>query len=38
VVIDVKFEGGYVPSIYEALELNHSGNKVILEVQQQLGD
>ncbi|MDD3793775.1 MAG: F0F1 ATP synthase subunit beta [Candidatus Gracilibacteria bacterium] len=38
VVIDVKFEGGYVPSIYEALEVKGFDSKVILEVQQQLGD
>ncbi|MDD2907748.1 MAG: F0F1 ATP synthase subunit beta [Candidatus Gracilibacteria bacterium] len=38
VVIDVKFEGGYVPSIYEALEVKGSAEKVILETQQQLGD
>ena len=38
VVIDVKFEGGYVPSIYEALEVTWAEEKVVLEVQQQLGD
>ncbi|NVP18120.1 F0F1 ATP synthase subunit beta [Candidatus Gracilibacteria bacterium] len=38
VVIDVKFEGGYVPSIYEALEVKGFDSKVVLEVQQQLGD
>lgn len=38
VVIDVKFEGGYVPSIYEALEVKGSAEKVVLEVQQQLWD
>ncbi|PZM83574.1 F0F1 ATP synthase subunit beta, partial [Candidatus Gracilibacteria bacterium] len=38
VVIDVKFEGDYVPSIYEALEVKGSAEKVVLEVQQQLGD
>jgi len=38
VVIDVKFEGGYVPSIYEALEVTQAESKVVLEVQQQLGD
>ncbi len=38
VVIDVKFEGGYVPSIYEALEVKTSGDRVVLEVQQQLWD
>jgi len=38
VVIDVKFEGWYVPSIYEALEVTGTESKVVLEVQQQLGD
>ena len=38
VVIDVKFEEGYVPSIYEALEVTWTESKVVLEVQQQLGD
>lgn len=38
VVIDVKFDGGYVPSIYEALNVTNSENKVVLEVQQQLWD
>jgi len=38
VVIDVKFEGGYVPSIYEALEVIWAESKVVLETQQQLGD
>ncbi len=37
VVIDVEFGNGYVPSIYDALEVT-SGSKVVLEVQQQLGD
>lgn len=37
VVIDVEFGNGYVPSIYDALEVTW-GNKVVLEVQQQLGD
>ncbi len=38
VVIDVKFEGGYIPSIYDALEVSQAESKVVLEVQQQLGD
>jgi len=38
VVIDVKFEEGYMPSIYEALEVTGTESKVVLEVQQQLGD
>lgn len=38
VVIDVKFDGGYVPAVYDALEIKGSEEKVVLEVQQQLGD
>ena len=38
VVIDVQFEGGYIPSIYEALEVKWGKEKIILETQQQLGD
>ena len=37
VVIDVEFSGDYVPNIYDALEVQDE-NKIILEVQQQLGD
>lgn len=38
VVIDVEFEDWYVPTIYEALEVQWSENRVVLEVQQQLWD
>lgn len=38
VVIDVRFDDGYIPSIYEALEVQGHSSKLILEVQQQLGD
>ncbi len=38
VVIDVEFSGGKVPEIYEALEVEGAPSKLILEVQQQLGD
>jgi F-type H+-transporting ATPase subunit beta len=37
VVIDVKFSG-YIPKIYEALEVDNNGEKVVLEVQQHLGE
>jgi len=37
VVIDVAFEWGYIPSIYDALEIQ-STQKAVLEVQQQLWD
>jgi len=38
VVIDVRFDDGYVPSIYEALEVQGHSSKLVLEVQQQLWD
>ncbi len=38
VVIDVRFDDGYVPAIYDALEVEWVSEKLILEVQQQLGD
>jgi F-type H+/Na+-transporting ATPase subunit beta len=38
VVVDVSFEGGYIPQIYEALEVEGAPIKLVLEVQQQLGD
>ncbi len=38
VVIDVEFSGGKVPEIYEALEVQWAPHKLVLEVQQQLGD
>lgn len=37
VVIDVEFSDGYIPNIYDALEVQDE-NRIILEVQQQLGD
>jgi F-type H+/Na+-transporting ATPase subunit beta len=38
VVIDVAFEAGYVPNILDAVEVIGGPEKIILEVQQQLGD
>jgi F-type H+-transporting ATPase subunit beta len=38
VVVDVEFKDGYIPAIYEALEVQGAPNKLVLEVQQQLGD
>lgn len=38
VVIDVSFNDGYIPEIYEALEVQGAPQKLVLEVQQQLGD
>ncbi|QCI21911.1 F0F1 ATP synthase subunit beta [Buchnera aphidicola] len=36
-VVDVEFNEGFVPKIYNALEVKCKQNKLILEVQQQLG-
>lgn len=38
VVIDVEFSDGYIPKIYEALEVQGAPHNLTLEVQQQLGD
>ena len=38
VVVDVAFDDGYIPQIYEALEVEGAPHKLVLEVQQQLGD
>ena len=38
VVVDVRFDAGYVPSIYDAIEVQGHTDKLVLEVQQQLGD
>ena len=34
----MEFTDGYIPQIYEALEVQGAPTKLILEVQQQLGD
>lgn len=38
VVIDVRFDAGDIPAIYDALEVQGHTEKLVLEVQQQLGD
>jgi len=38
VVVDVEFREGYIPEIYEALEVQGAPHRLVLEVQQQLGD
>lgn len=38
VVIDVEFSNGYVPNILDALEVKGIDSRIVLEVQQQLGD
>ena len=37
-VVDVAFDDGNIPAIYNALELDNRGNKLVLEVAQHLGD
>ncbi|OJV15752.1 MAG: F0F1 ATP synthase subunit beta [Alphaproteobacteria bacterium 33-17] len=37
-VVDVKFESGEVPQILNALECDHNGKKLVLEVAQHIGD
>ena len=37
-VVDVNFEGQQLPEIYNALELDNNGQKLVLEVAQHLGD
>ena len=37
-VVDVEFQSGNIPDIYNALELEHQKQKLVLEVQQHLGD
>ena len=37
-VIDVKFENGHLPDLLNAIEIEHEGKKVVLEVASQLGD
>ena len=37
-VIDVKFENGHLPDLLNAIEIEHDGKKVVLEVASQLGD
>lgn len=37
-IVDVEFPQDYVPKIYHALEVENGTNKLVLEVEQQLGD
>ena len=37
-VVDVNFEGQKLPEIYNALELDNNGEKLVLEVAQHIGD
>lgn len=38
VVVDVQFEKGELPAIYDALEVHHEGRKVVFEVAQHLNE
>ncbi len=38
VVVDVEFDKGALPAIYDAVEVMHEGNKLVLEVAQHLSD
>ncbi|MBQ2737666.1 MAG: F0F1 ATP synthase subunit beta, partial [Clostridia bacterium] len=37
-VLDIKFEGGKLPDLLNAIEIEHEGGKLVCEVAQQLGD
>ncbi len=37
-VLDVKFESGNLPDLLNAIEIDHEGGKVVVEVASQLGD
>ena len=37
-VVDVEFAEGQLPNIYDAIEVPRDGSRLILEVQQQLGN
>ena len=38
VVVDVEFDKGSLPAIYDAIEVQHEGQKLVLEVAQHLSD
>lgn len=37
-VLDIRFEKGSLPNLLNAIELNHNGKKIIVEVSQHIGD
>ena len=37
-VIDIRFEDGQLPKIYDAVKIENGGNEVVVEVMQHLGD
>ena len=37
-VIDIRFDGGELPDLLDAIEIEHEGKKLVCEVASQLGD
>ena len=37
-VLDIKFPAGKLPNLLNAVEINHEGNKLVVEVSQHIGD
>ncbi len=37
-VLDIKFEGGHIPDLLNAIEIEHEGKKLVCEVAMQMGD
>ena len=37
-VVDVKFENGKLPKLYNAIEIDNHGQKLVVEVAQHMGD
>ena len=37
-VLDIKFADGHLPNLLNAIEINHNGKKIVLEVAQHIGD
>ncbi|MBQ8321522.1 MAG: F0F1 ATP synthase subunit beta [Clostridia bacterium] len=37
-VLDIKFEGGELPNLLDAIEIEHDGRRVVCEVASQMGD
>lgn len=37
-VVDIRFEDGHLPSIYNAIKINNNGQELIAEVMQHIGD
>lgn len=37
-VVDIRFEDGHLPSIYNAIKINNNGQELVAEVMQHIGD